>query len=146
MNLNINKMTLNDLNEIKNILISDFDDFWNYNILKEELNCNTSYFIVCKNDNNEIVGFSGFKNIIDEADIMNIVVKKTYRNNGIGFFLLNNLLNYIKSQNLNFVTLEVNEKNTSAIHLYKKFDFKTVGIRKNYYGLDNGIIMKKKMN
>ena len=36
-NIAIQEMTLEDLESIKEILVSDFDDFWNYNILKEEL-------------------------------------------------------------------------------------------------------------
>lgn len=88
MNLKVEKMTLDDLNIIKDILISDFDDFWTFNTLVEELKCNNSFFLVAKNYNNEIVGFAGFKSIFDEADIMNIVVKKSYRNNGIRFFSL----------------------------------------------------------
>ncbi len=86
MNMKICQMTLTDLNDIKDILISDFDDFWTFNTLEEELNCNNSFFLVAKNDNNEIVGFAGFKVIIDEADIMNIVVKKSYRNKGVRLF------------------------------------------------------------
>ena len=41
MNLKIDKMTLNDLETIKEILENDFDDFWNYNILKQELENNS---------------------------------------------------------------------------------------------------------
>lgn len=85
MNLNINKMTLNDLNSIQNILFTEFDDFWTYSAFMQELKCENSYFIVGKSDNNEIVGFAGIKVILDEADIMNIVVKKSYRNNGVRF-------------------------------------------------------------
>ena len=92
MNLNIRKMTLDDLNIIKDILISDFDDFWNYDILKQELKCDNSYFVIAKNDNEEIIGFAGLKTIIDQADIMNIVVKKSFRGNGIGSRLLENLI------------------------------------------------------
>ena len=68
-------MTLADLNSIKNNLISEFDDFWNYNILKEELDNNNSNYIMAKL-NNEIIGFAGIKIILNEADIMNIVTKK----------------------------------------------------------------------
>ena len=108
MNLNINKMTLNHLNSIKDILFSDFDDFWSYDILKQELECNHSYFLVAINEYNEIIGFSGLKVILDEANIMNIVVKKSFRGNGIGSKLLENLISYSKDNNLKTVTLEVN--------------------------------------
>lgn len=88
MDLKITTMTLTDLNEISDILISDFDDFWTFNTLEEELNCDNSFFLVAKSDDNDIVGFAGFKSIFDEADIMNIVVKKNYRNNGVRFFFI----------------------------------------------------------
>ena len=145
MDLKIEKLTLDDLNNIKNILISDFDDFWNYDILEEELKCENSYFMVAKS-NDEIVGFAGLKVIVDEADIMNIVVKKSYRHNGIGSVLLENLISYAKSLDLNTVTLEVNEHNLSAIKLYDKFNFDHIGIRKKYYnGESDAIIMSKKI-
>ena len=146
MNLKIDKMTLDDLNNIKDILISDFDDFWNYDILKEELECSNSYFVIAKKDDNEIVGFAGLKVIVDEADIMNIVVKKSFRHNGIGSILLENLISYSKNKSLKTITLEVNEHNLSAIHLYDKFSFDHIGIRKKYYnGESDAIIMSKKL-
>ena len=146
MNLLVNKMILDDLNKIKDILISDFDNFWNYNILKQELECDNSHFIVVKNNNLEILGFAGLKIIAGEADIMNIIVKKSFRNKGVGSFLLNNLISCAKSLNINIITLEVNEKNLPAIHLYKNFGFEKLGIRKKYYdGIDNAIIMSKKI-
>lgn len=146
MDLKISKMTLDDLNNIKDILISDFDDFWNYDILKQELDCDNSYFVIAKNHNNEIVGFAGLKTIFDEADIMNIVTKKSFRGNGIGSKLLENLIFYSKDNNLKKVTLEVNEHNLSAIRLYDKFGFDHIGIRKKYYnGESDAIIMSKKL-
>ena len=46
MNIEMTEMTLSDLNSIKSILNSDFDDFWNYNIFKSELeNVNSKYII-----------------------------------------------------------------------------------------------------
>ncbi len=145
MNFSIEKMTLDSLISIKDIFISDFDDFWNYDILKQELECSNSYFIIAKN-NNEIVGFAGLKRIVDEADIMNIVVKKSYRNNGVGSLLLENLISTAKLLNLKTITLEVNENNLSAIKLYDKFNFNHIGIRKKYYnGESDAIIMKKNL-
>ncbi len=145
MDLKVEKMTLIDLLQIKDILNSDFDSFWGYNILEEELKSENSHFIVAK-IKDVIVGFAGLKIIVDEADIMNIVVKKSFRHNGIGSTLLENLISYAKSKNLKTITLEVNEHNLSAIHLYDKFSFDHIGIRKNYYnGESDAIIMSKKI-
>lgn len=78
MDFKIDKMSLKDLTSIKDILTTEFDDFWNYEILKSELESSSSYFFVAKNNSDEIVGFAGIKVILDEADIMNIVVKKGF--------------------------------------------------------------------
>ena len=146
MDININKMNLEDLELIKDVLESEFDNFWNYNILKEEILSENSYFIVAKNIENEIVGFAGTKIIVDEADVMNIVVRKSCRKEGIGSKMLENLINYSISKNLKFVNLEVNENNLSAIRLYDKFAFDHIGIRKKYYnGVSDAIIMRKEL-
>ena len=146
MDLKLSKMSIEDLKSIKNVLTSEFDNFWSYDVLEEELECDNSYVIVAKVDENTIVGFAGLKVILDEADIMNIVVKKDFRHNGIGSILLDDLINYSKKLNLKTITLEVNENNLSAIRLYDKFSFDKLGIRKNYYdGKSDAIIMSKKL-
>ncbi len=146
MSIHIKEMTITDLEEIKDILYSDFDDFWTYSILKEEIESKNSYFVVGKNDSNEIVGFAGIKVIIDEADIMNIVTRRDFRQMGVASSLLEYLIDYAKSINLKKITLEVNENNLSAIHLYDKFNFDNIGIRKKYYnGESDAFIMSKNL-
>lgn len=77
-NFTISIMTSHDLESIKSILTTDYDNFWNYNIFKSELeNPNSIYFII-KNQE-EILGFAGILIVLDEADITNIVVKKAFR-------------------------------------------------------------------
>lgn len=144
MAIKIEKMNLNHLNELQEILISDFDDFWSFSTLKEELENENSSYIIGK-INNEIIGFAGLKIIFDQVDIMNIVIKKTYRNQGIGTLLLENLILLAKDLNISTLFLEVNEQNKPAIHLYEKLGFERLGIRKKYYNKNNGIIMKKNL-
>lgn len=144
MDFKICKMSIEDLKSIKSILYSNFDKFWSYDVLEDELECDNSYVIVAKNSENIIVGFAGLKVILDEANIMNIVVKKDFRHNGIGSILLDDLINYSQKLNLKTITLEVNENNLSAIRLYDKFSFDKLGIRKKYYnGESDAIIMSK---
>lgn len=137
----ITKMTLDDLNNIKDNLISDFDDFWNYSVFKSELESDSSHYLVVK-DNSKIIGFAGIKVTVPDCDIMNIVVKKDFRNQGIGSLLLKELINLSKSLNVKNLFLEVNERNTPAILLYNKFGFKKISTRKNYYKDNNAIVMK----
>lgn len=138
--IEISTMMLNDLEQIKNNLQTDFDDFWNFEIFKEELANTNSMYLVLKYEN-EIVSFGGIKIILDEADIMNIVTKKDKRNQGFAKFLLNELITIAEEQNCKTITLEVDENNLPAINLYKDFDFKEVGKRKNYYKNGNTAIL-----
>lgn len=145
MNIKISRMTTTDLNILEGILIEKFDEFWSYNALKEELSCTNSYYIVAKEGSN-IVGFAGIKIILDEANLMNIVTKKDKRNFGIASLLLENLINKSMEIGANTITLEVDENNAPAMHLYEKYDFKKVGLRKKYYnGINNAVIMTKKL-
>ena len=64
-------------------------------------------------------------------------------NQGIGSLLLKSLISLSKKLNLTSLSLEVNENNLTAIHLYKKFGFEILGTRKNYYQNQNAIIMTK---
>ena len=137
----ISEMNLQDLENIKDCLLTDFDNFWSYNILKQELENGKSKYFVAKQEN-EIVGFAGILLIIDQVNIMNIVVKKDKRNFGIGSLLLEEIIRYSKIHNATSITLEVNEKNSAAIKLYKKYGFKQVGLRRKYYNNeDNAILM-----
>ena len=145
MNLEIYNMTDYDLSLIKDILIDDFDDFWTYDVLQEELNNPNSEYFVAKLENN-ILGFAGIWKAVDDVHITDIVVKKSNRQTGIGSKLLEKLIQTAKSQNFNSITLEVNEHNQPAINLYLKYGFKNVGFRIKYYNnKDNAIIMTKEL-
>ena len=57
-------MNKNHLEEIKENLETEFDDFWNYNILKEELSSDSSKYIVAITKS-EVIGFAGIKFALD---------------------------------------------------------------------------------
>lgn len=141
--IQISNMTLEDIEAISPIFNTEFDEFWTINNLRNDfLNPNSTYFIAKLND--EIVGFAGILKICDEANIMNIVTKINKRNLGIGTKLLQALILSSKEQNCTSITLEVNEHNKEAIHLYEKFNFKRIGLRKNYYNnTDDAILMTR---
>ena len=142
--LETSSMTINDLEEIESILTSDFDDFWTYNILKSELENPLSHYIVIK-QNKQIIGFAGILDTCDQMEITNIVVKKSFRNKGIGNILLKELIRLSKGKDN--IYLEVNTKNIIAIRLYEKNGFKKCGLRKKYYNnTDDAILMNLKIN
>lgn len=132
-------MNLDDFQKIEPIYNIEFDDFWKPQNLKSELQNVSSKYIVAK-ENGEIVGFAGIWYSVDDAHITNIVVRKNYRNKGIGSLLLEKLIELAKTKDS--LTLEVNTKNEIAQKLYLKYGFKNLGIRKKYYdGIEDAYIM-----
>ncbi len=145
-NIKISRMTVSDLNEIEDILFSDFDDFWNINTFKSELLNSNSKYIVAKIDN-KIVGYAGIWKAVDDVHITNIVTAKNLRRQNIGSILLSNLIEMAKVENgITSITLEVNCNNLPAKKLYEKSGFEVVGLRKKYYNnIDDAIIMTKQL-
>lgn len=123
--MEISLMTLDDYEQIKDKLQDEYDEFWTKSILKGELeNENSKYIVIKENDN--ILGFAGIWISPVDCQITNIVVKKTNRNQGIGSVLLERLIEMAKETDFDVLALEVNENNSSAIGLYKRYGFKTV--------------------
>lgn len=92
--------------------------------------------------NNNVVGFLHITISFDEADIIDIITSKEYRNHGIG----NSLISYaIKDNNLKKINLEVRESNKIAIEFYQKMNFKKVRIIKKYYGTEDAFFMVKEI-
>lgn len=145
-NIKISRMTVSDLNEIGDILFSNFDDFWNINTFKCELLNPNSKYIVAKMDN-KIVGYAGIWKAVDDVHITNIVTAKNLRRQNIGSILLSNLIEMAKAENgITSITLEVNCNNLPAKKLYEKSGFEVVGLRKKYYNnIDDAIIMTKQL-
>lgn len=145
-NIQIFEMTIEDYEQIKDILISDFDDFWSPEILKSEILGQNKKYIVAKKQN-EIVGFAGIMISDIEVEIMNIVTKKSERGNGIGKILLNKIIEISKNNSTQNIFLEVNENNVIARKMYENAGFLQIGERKDYYNShEKAIIMSKKVN
>ena len=143
-NVEISLMTISDLELLKDILLTDFDDFWNYNTFKNELLNPNSKYIIAK-ANNEIIGFAGIWKSVDDIHITNIVTAKKYRKQNIGSLMLLKLIQMAENEKgITSITLEVNSNNIPAQKLYEKFGFKVVGLRKKYYNnIDDAIIYTK---
>lgn len=140
-NLSLTLMQPSDLNSIKNIYDEEFENTWKLSVLESELTNISSKYIIAR-INDEIVGFAGIWFSVDDAHITNIVVRKSFRNKGIGSLLLEKLIELTTENYKACLTLEVNTKNIYAQKLYNKYNFKNLGIRKKYYnGTEDAYIM-----
>jgi ribosomal-protein-alanine N-acetyltransferase len=103
--------------------------FWN------ELAQHNFYIVAA--DESEVVGYAGLAVTGDEAWVQNIAVKDTAQRRGIGRELLESLLAEAARQGIKKTLLEVAVDNAPAQHLYARYDFEPVGIRRGYYQPSN---------
>lgn len=94
-------------------------------------------FYVVALDESEVVGYAGLAATSDEAWVQNIAVKATAQRRGIGRELLETLLAEAARQGVKKTLLEVAVDNAPAQHLYARYDFEAVGIRRGYYQPSN---------
>ena len=110
-------------------------------MLESELDSKVTKFYVAT-INEEVVGYIGRYELLNEAEVLNFVVDETFQRQGIGQMLFNKVEEDLP--NLEKMTLEVRESNTKAINFYKKNRFKQISIRKNYYkNNENALVLIK---
>lgn len=115
---------------------------WSYDSFLTELNNQISSYRCALVDDksalqNKCVGYMGIWKIMDEAHVTNLSVHPDYRNQKIAHRLLLDSIDECYKEKIKFITLEVRVSNEKAIHLYEKFGFKSLGIRKKYYQDNN---------
>ena len=91
-----------------------------------------------------VIGICVIQVVLDEAQINYFAVRQKYRKRGLGSYLMNYLIMLCKKRKINKLLLEVSQKNIIAEKFYNKFNFSTVGIRRNYYKDGSDALLKEK--
>ncbi len=93
----------------------------------------------------ELCGFAVFRQVLDEAEVLNIAVVPAHCRKGFGRRLLRAGLDLLADR-ARCVHLEVRAGNAPAIALYRSEGFQRVGLRRNYYpavqGREDAILMR----
>ncbi|MDD6603307.1 MAG: ribosomal protein S18-alanine N-acetyltransferase [Eubacteriales bacterium] len=136
--MKIEKFALQYLDDVADIERICFAHPWSKQDLKNQLDLDTSHFLVAVEDG-RAVGYMGLQIFSGEGYVTNVAVLPQYRQLGIAKALIDKAL----QNDMCFITLEVRESNTPAIRLYEKAGFKNVGTRPNFYTdpAENAIIM-----
>ena len=93
---------------------------------------------------NLIIGICVFQVILDEAHINFFAINQNYRKRGFGTYLMRYLIKECEKLNITKLILEVSHTNFTAEKFYSRFDFDTVGIRKEYYKDGSDALLKEK--
>ena len=91
-----------------------------------------------------VIGICVLQVVLDEANIIYFVVNQKYREKGFGSYFMSYLIKKCKKLNVNKLLLEVSQNNLVAEKFYNRFDFYTVGKRKNYYKDGSDALLKEK--
>lgn len=138
----IDKLKIEHIDEICNIEKECFIDPWPKDAFIREITNEISEFYVLK-DEDRVIGYYGLWFMFENADLVNIAVKKEYQGKKYGELLLNDAINKCRDKKVEFLHLEVRIDNNVAIKLYKKYDFIEVRKRVGYYNGVDGIDMVK---
>lgn len=136
---------LNEESFYLNILEKLFTDVFTKKAVKEDIENNkfTNYLTYLVD--NSPVAFINYFIMYERAELININVVESYQNQRIASRLLEYMIQDCIQKKVNSITLEVKVTNQKAIHLYEKFGFKEIGIRKGYYQGIDGILMEKEL-
>lgn len=139
-----NVMTIEDLDAIMLIENASFPAPWTRTMFVNEIMNPNSVILVFRWEA-KIVGYRCHWTVTDEAHLMTIAVHPAYRQRGLGKFMMEHLEAQCLKGGLRRIVLEVATKNEPAKRLYRRCGFRTIGFRKNYYGILGGdaFIMEK---
>ena len=138
---------------IKEIKKKDFDlcfkldsnaiSLWNINQWEEEFNKKGvkihGLFLL-----DRIVGTCSFQVVINEAQINYFAIDSNFRRQGFGSYLMSYLICECENMKIDRILLEVSVNNLIAEKFYSRFNFLTVGLRKNYYRDGSDALLKEK--
>lgn len=130
----IRKMTENDIDQVVEIENQCFSDPWSYQgFIDTILNPQALCLVYVEEPTEKVLGYAFIYKALDEGEIVNVAVSQQGRRQGIGFTLVENLIQNGLAMGIEQFYLEVRISNRSAKQLYEKLGFKQIGIRKGMY-------------
>jgi ribosomal-protein-alanine N-acetyltransferase len=136
----IREMTEKDLEVVCRLEADHQPRPWSNELFASELATDNRRYLVAI-DSNHLAGFGGVMVIGDEAHITNLLVAPDFRRKQIGSGLMTRLISHAVEAGARHLTLEVRSHNEAARRLYADLGLVPVGVRKNYYGDDDALIL-----
>ncbi len=144
LNCSIRPMKFTDIDQIYLIEHKVFPNPWPKSFFENDLQKHSTIALVAENNGN-VNGYALADCVADELHITNIAVAPEYQHQGIGKQLLSAIEKIGLERDCIYAYLEVRVNNLNAINFYKKFGYKVLQIRKNYYldGTDAYVMVKE---
>ncbi len=136
------RLAREDLDDVLAIEKAQFDDPWSLRTLREELDDRSRRYTKASIDG-VLVGYLGMMVVEHEAHVNTIATAPGCEGRGVATALLLEGFRAVVSVGVRDLTLEVASRNLRAQHLYERFGFAAVGLRRGYYQRsgDDAIVM-----
>lgn len=125
-----------DLEAVLEIESASFSRPWTRTHFQDEIASSFGHPMLAQLPDGTVAGYLCLKQVLDEAEILDVAVRQSLRGLGIGRLLVQSALAAAQERGAVVVALEVRVGNREAIALYRRLGFRETGRRKGYY--DNG--------
>lgn len=134
--LQFRPMQVADLDAMMEIERVIYTHPWSRGNFRDSLDAGYSCWIL--EDGEEIIGYSVLMLAADEAHLLNLSIAGQRQGQGLGWTLLQHMLDVARGHGAANIFLEVRVSNRSAIGLYEKAGFNEMAVRRNYYPAHDG--------
>lgn len=153
MKISISKASEADIPGIAQVAGASFPDPWSEEGFRAELCREAAVFLAARDEDGRVIGFiTGDVEDISAGYIADIAVAPEARRQGTAAALLREFQKSLPVHTES-ITLEVRAGNSSAISLYTREGFRSIGVRKGFYGAvpgvcgaEDAIVMEKTIN
>lgn len=104
-----------------------FPPIWRLNKYELSLACREADYKMCIRRGGEYLGYIIASIEPDHCHIMRIAVNPAHLRQGIGIRMISSLLAECRRKDIRNFSVNTNEKNSAAVHLYQSLNLKTVG-------------------
>jgi len=116
---------------------SEFGEAWTRSQLAGILPMAGVSLMLAREGSDDAIGFSLFRTVVDESELLLIAVDPDHHRRGVGRLLLEDFLDRARDDGIARVHLEVRDGNP-AVAMYRDAGFSPVGRRRNYYHASSG--------
>jgi len=113
---------------------------WTEGVFRDEISAENRVYLVAESEDT-IIGFGGMMLVGDDAHVTNLLVAPEHRRTGVGKQIMIDLIRAAIAGGALHLTLEVRSSDLAARRFYTRFGFAPVGVRSDYYGDDDALIM-----
>ena len=136
MNLTLRDMTESDIESVLHIEQQVHAHPWTQGNFCDALTC--AYICKVAELEGKMIGYAVLMQGVDDAELLDICIVASRQRQGWGHKLLQAMLMPAQALGKQRVVLEVRVSNVAAIALYRSMEFTEIGLRRDYYPVENG--------